>query len=145
VTIDLSPSLGGVWGDCARSFYVENGRSVAIPQAREFAEGAELQRLLHEQLCATTTRGTTFGEACSAATAAIRRAGFECIDFLGNVGHSIESSPADRIYLEPENPRPLGDVGLFTFEPHIRKLGGQWGFKHENIYYFDDDGRLIEL
>jgi Xaa-Pro aminopeptidase len=145
VTVDLSPSLHGVWGDCARSFYVESGRCLAIPQSPEFVAGAALQCELHEQLLRGTTRDTTCGEAYSAALELIRRSGYECLDFLANVGHSIERSPADRIYLEPENPRPLGDLGLFTFEPHIRKLGGRWGFKHENIYYFGDDGRLTEL
>ena len=29
---------------------------------------------------------------------------------------------------------------LFTFEPHIRKVGKKWGFKLENIYYFSAVG-----
>jgi Xaa-Pro aminopeptidase len=145
VTVDLSLMRRGVWGDCARSFYVENGRCVAHPQKLEFVAGATLERGLHEKLLRDSTRSTTCGEACSAALELIRQCGYECLDFLGNVGHSIETAPADRVYLEPGNMRPLGDLGLFTFEPHIRKVGGRWGFKHENIYYFNDDGRLIEL
>ncbi|MFT5693600.1 MAG: hypothetical protein ACI92E_002943, partial [Oceanicoccus sp.] len=30
---------------------------------------------------------------------------------------------------------------LFTFEPRTRKVDCSRGFKHENIYFFDSDGR----
>jgi len=145
VTVDVSPLRGGVWGDCARSFYVENGCCVASPQSIEFQEGAALEQSLHDQLLRSISRETTCGAAYESALAAVEVAGYECLDFIQNIGHSIETSPADRVYLEPGNPRRLGDVGLFTFEPRIRKFGERWGFKHENIYYFDDDGRLSEL
>jgi len=29
----------------------------------------------------------------------------------------------------------LSDASYFTFEPHIRRKAGVWGFKHENIYF----------
>jgi hypothetical protein len=66
------------------------------------------------------------------------------LDFLGNIGHSIELTPADRRYIETGNEQRLGNVRLFTFEPHIRTVGGAWGFKHENIYYFSGN-ELQEL
>ena len=69
---------------------------------------------------------------------------FENLDFRGNTGHTIETDQAKRRFIEEENIQKLGDAELFTFEPHIRKLGGAWGFKHENIYYFRD-GRAQEL
>jgi hypothetical protein len=31
------------------------------------------------------------------------------------------------------------EAGLFTLEPHIRLISGSYGFKHENIYYFEDE------
>jgi len=34
---------------------------------------------------------------------------------------------------------------LLTFEPHVRAVGGRWGFKHEEIYRFDASGRVIPL
>ena len=37
-----------------------------------------------------------------------------------------------------------GDVTFFTFEPHISIKGSKYGFKKENIYYFDN-GNLVEL
>ena len=39
VTIDLSPKCGTYWGDCARSFVVENGRVVESSSALEMVEG----------------------------------------------------------------------------------------------------------
>src|SRR6185503_15887218 len=36
VTIDLSPSCDGYWGDCARSFFVEDGRVSSAPQLPDF-------------------------------------------------------------------------------------------------------------
>ena len=36
-------------------------------------------------------------------------------------------------------------VSFFTFEPHVRQANGRWGFKHEEIYYFDSGHRLHAL
>ena len=38
----------------------------------------------------------------------------------------------------------LADVKYFTFEPHIAFPDSKYGYKKENIYYFDEAG-LIEL
>ncbi len=144
VTVDLSPSSAGVWGDCARSFFVEGGQCVDVPKNPEFRRGADVQRELHESVRSFATPATTFQELFEFSNAQIRSLGFENLDFLGNVGHSIESSPGDRRYIQAGNGQQLGSVGLFTFEPHVRALGGSWGFKHENIYYFSG-GQLQEL
>ena len=50
----------------------------------------------------------------------------------------------DRIYIEKGNKSKLDDVALFTFEPHISISGSKYGYKRENIYYFED-GRIKEL
>jgi Xaa-Pro aminopeptidase len=145
VTIDLSPMLNGAWGDCARSFYIEGGRTVEIPSGSEFLAGLEAEHLLHARMIGFTTPKTTFQDLFEFANGEIYALGFENLDFLRNVGHSIESHPNRRRYIQAENSLPLGEVALFTFEPHIRAAGGRWGFKHENIYYFDSDGRIAEL
>jgi hypothetical protein len=75
----------------------------------------------------------------------IKANGFENLDFLGNVGHSIATRREDRQYIEAQNVRQLRDVPFFTFEPHVREVGGNWGFKHENIFYFNQDGRVEKL
>ena len=81
-----------------------------------------------------------------AANARIIKAGFENLDFAGNLGHSIERTREDRRYLESGSATCLGGVSPFTFEPHIRRRShGRWGFKHENIDMFDAAGVLVEV
>jgi len=145
ITIDLSPLRNGVWGDCARSFPIENGRCTFVPQSSEFARGIEVETFLHQAMQAFVTPATTFEELFAFGNAEIKRLGFENLDYLGNLGHSIASTREDRRYIEPNNTMPLGSVPFFTFEPHVRQTNGAWGFKHENIYYFDSEQRLLAL
>jgi Xaa-Pro aminopeptidase len=145
VTVDLSPVRNGYWGDCARSFYVENGAVVDTPSSTDFAEGKRFLETLHTDMIAFVTPQTSFGQLFHWANERIKAGGFENLDFLGNVGHSIATQRQGRQYIEAGNAGRLSDVPLFTFEPHIRKVGGRWGFKHENIFFFDPHGRLEEL
>lgn len=62
----------------------------------------------------------------------------------GNLGHSIVRRKADRIYIEKGNNKKLGDVNYFTFEPHISIAGSKYGYKRENIYYFENQ-KIEEL
>ncbi len=75
----------------------------------------------------------------------IKTSGFENLDFLGNVGHSIATHRSDRQYIEAANHKRLGDVPFFTFEPHVREVGGRWGFKREDIFYFNESSRVEVL
>lgn len=70
--------------------------------------------------------------------------GFVNLDFMGNLGHSIVKIKSDRVYIEKGNMTKLGDVKYFTFEPHIGFPNSKYGYKKENIYYFDENG-LMEL
>lgn len=74
----------------------------------------------------------------------IVKKGFLNLDFLGNLGHSIVKNKNDRIYIEKENCKKLSDVEMFTFEPHISISNSKYGYKREDIYYFDN-GRLTKL
>ena len=58
--------------------------------------------------------------------------------------HSIVRRKEDRIYIEKGNTSKLGDVEFFTFELHISKRDSMFGYKKENIYYFEN-GVLKEL
>jgi Xaa-Pro aminopeptidase len=145
VTVDLSPRSGDVWGDCARSFYVEEGVARLAPSAPEFVSGYDAQRRLHQKMRMFVRPGTSFHDLYEFANEQIREEGFENLDFLGNVGHSICQHRDDRLYIEAGNRRRLSEAACFTFEPHIGQPGGRWGFKHENIYYFDDSGVVMEL
>jgi Xaa-Pro aminopeptidase len=145
VTVDLSPRSGDIWGDCARSFYVEEGVARVEPTTPEFVSGYEAESRLHRKMRAFVRPDTSFHDLYEFANAQIREEGFENLDFLGNVGHSICQHRDDRQYIEAGNHRRLGEVACFTFEPHISQHGGRWGFKHENIYYFDNSGAVMEL
>ena len=48
----------------------------------------------------------------------------------------------DRVYIEKGNMTKLGDVKYFTFEPHISFPDSKYGYKKENIYYFDENGLM---
>ena len=145
VTVDLSPMRGGLWGDCARTIPIEDGRCAFTPQVLEFRRGLEVEALLHQAMQEFVTPSTTFEELFAFGNSEIKRLGFENLDYLGNLGHSIASSRNARRYIEPGNRSPLSAVSFFTFEPHVRQANGRWGFKHEEIYYFDSGHRLHAL
>ena len=145
VTVDLSPSLKGIWGDCARSYFIENGRCTNNPQLVEFREGKSAQAVLHREMKEFVTPGTRFSDLFEFGNQKIKELGFENLDFLGNLGHSIETETSARCFIDRTCHESLGSVQLFTFEPHIRKIGGSWGFKHENIYYFTQSGHVQVL
>ena len=45
--------------------------------------------------------------------------------------------------LDPDSGRPVEQVRAEVCPGKIN--GGEWGFKHENIYYFDSSGAVMEL
>ncbi len=135
----------GQWGDCARSFCVEQGRVAFAPNDPAFAAGIAFLRRLHSAMRLFVTVRTTFHELAVWTARQIESAGFVNLDFRGNVGHSIAARSEDRLYIEADNHRSLGEVSFFTFEPHLRAAGERWGFKHEDIFFFDAVGRIEEL
>ena len=144
VSVDLSPVIDGVWGDCARSFFIEDGTYTESPSNPEFRAGLLAERSLHKSMVEFARPTTTFGELASFAMTELARLGFDNLD-PDCFGHSIEDHRDSRIYIEPGIDVPLGSVAFFTFEPHVRKVGGYHGFKHEDIYYFDGSGRAHAL
>ena len=146
ITIDLSPQNEDTWGDFARTLIIQNGAVVETEQVlnTEWREGLEMEEYLHEELFRFVTPQTTFEELYYYMNRVIEEKGFINLDFMGNLGHSIERQKNDRIYIGKGNKNQLGDVAYFTFEPHISVLGSKFGYKKENIYYFDN-GKLKEL
>ncbi len=140
VTVDLAPERNGYWGDFARSFIVENGKVVEpqLAHLSELVEGIEIEKKFHKEFQDFVTIDTSFKQASVHMSAMINALGFENLDLSHNqnLGHSIVKQKDDRIYLEAGNTALLKSVNLFTFEPHIKKNGGKYGFKHEEIYYF---------
>ena len=145
VTVDLSPCDGALWGDCARSYCVEDGVVVQSPRDAELMAGLRMQLRIHEALREMARPATTIDDVCSMAAAILRDEAYENLDFHQNFGHTIVETRDARAWVEPGNRTTLADVGLFTFEPHVRAIAGRWGFKHEDIYYIDSSGRLAVL
>jgi Xaa-Pro aminopeptidase len=145
VTVDLSPSVDNIWGDCARSFVIENGKVVNHPKNQEFKEGLEVEKHLHNEMKKYVNPHTTFSELYAFGNTLIDNLGWKNLDFLKNLGHSIEVNPSNRKFIDSECSEQLGSVSYFTFEPHISKKEGVWGFKHENIYYFNEEAEINEL
>lgn len=147
VTIDLSPQVGDVWGDYARTIVLEDGavvRRVEDIRNEEWRNGLAMEERLHAELARFATPETTFEQLYAYMNALITVQGFVNLDYLGNLGHSIERRREDRVYIEKGNALRLGDVALFTFEPHISVAGSPFGYKMENIYRFEE-GRIVEL
>ena len=147
ITVDLSPQVGDIWGDYARTIILEDGnviQSVNEISCDEWRAGLEMEIKLHEKMAAFVTPETSFEELYYHMNDYITAEGFVNLDFAGNLGHSIVRRKEDRVYIEKGNKTKLGDVRYFTFEPHISTVGSKYGYKRENIYFFDN-GRIKEL
>lgn len=142
ITIDLSPQYQCVWGDYARTIIIENGKiieNIDDIQCEEWKMGLKMENLLHHELVNFVTQETTFHELYEHMNEFILKNGYINLDFLGNLGHSIEKRSEDRIYIEKDNNKRLSDVIYFTFEPHISLPDSFYGYKKENIYYFKEN------
>lgn len=146
VTIDLSPQCENIWGDYARTIIIENGTVVDKFQVsnEEWKRGLLMEDKLHSEMIAFVNMETTFEELYYHINELILNEGFINLDFMGNLGHSIVKNKNERVYTEKGNIQKISDVKYFTFEPHISVPGSKYGYKKENIYYFDN-GKLVEL
>lgn len=147
ITIDLSPQVNRIWGDYARTIILEDGCAVELTENitnPEWRRGLEMERKLHEELFRCACPDMTFEELYFHMNKFIVENGFINLDFLGNLGHSIVQEKKDRIYIEKGNQTKLGDVQYFTFEPHISVTRSLFGYKQEDIYYFEK-GQLKKL
>lgn len=147
ITIDLSPLDNEIWGDCSRSFVVEDGKikNLESMRSKEFLDGIKNEEKLHKDFKNYVKTGMTFEDVYQFLNAKITEYGYINLDFMGNVGHTIETDRNDRLYFEKGNTNKLTDDMLFTFEPHISTSEKKWGFKCENIYFFGEDKKIEEL
>ncbi len=145
ITIDLSPMKEGACGDCARSFIFERNQINPKNCSVEFKIGMKFITGLHNNLQKYATPNMTFEDLYNIFNSEIVNTGFENLDFNRNLGHSITNNLSERDFIEKGNKKKLSDVDMFTFEPHIRSLKNSWGFKLEDIYYFNEDGKLQKL
>lgn len=140
LTIDLSPQIGNIWGDYARTIILENGKvvdDIELIQNQEWKSGLQIEEKLHAELLTFVTKETTFEELYYYMNEFILKNGFVNLDFMGNLGHSIVKVKSDRVYIEKGNKSKLGEVKYFTFEPHIAFPDSKYGYKKENTYYFE--------
>ena len=147
ITIDLSPQCKNVWGDYARTIIIENGtvvNHIENIQNSEWHNGLLMEEALHNELIRFVAPDVTFEELYYFMNDYIRNNGYINLDFLGNLGHSIEKDKNDRIYIEKGNKKKLSEMNYFTFEPHISTKSSLYGYKKENIYHFENN-RLVEL
>lgn len=147
VTVDLSPQCDHIWGDFARTIIIEEGHvvdNIKCIQNAEWKAGLLMEQRLHQELFDFVDERTTFEELFYHMNSKIVSEDFVNLDFLGNLGHSIEKRSEDRIYIEKGNQTRLGDIPYFTFEPHISRPDSVFGYKWENIYYFEN-GKLKVL
>ena len=147
ITIDLSPQSVDTWGDYARTIIIENGRVVNEIEDisnNEWRNGLMMEKKLHDKMTQIVSEDMTFEDLYYQINDYIKSEGYINLDFMGNLGHSIVRNKDDRIYIEKGNMAKLGDVNFFTFEPHISISGSKYGYKRENIYYFED-GKIKEL
>src|SRR5207302_843923 len=62
VTVDVSPARNGRWGDCARSFFIEQGRAISVPKSVELSSGKQFLESLHAEMRTFVRPETTFHE-----------------------------------------------------------------------------------
>ncbi len=142
ITIDLSPQIDDTWGDYARTIIIENGcvvKSVDKIKCDEWQDGLRMEKKLHEKMKEIVSPHMTFEDLYYQMNEYIKDEGYINLDFMGNLGHSIVRKKDDRIYIEKGNKTKLADVSYFTFEPHISVSGSKYGYKREDIYFFDND------
>lgn len=145
VTVDVAPEIDGIWGDCARSFFLKDGRLVPPEEAGpEQAEGMAAEAALHAHLLEVARPEMRFQELHALMAAKLAELGFENLDFLGNFGHNIGDDLHGRAYMDARCTVRLDSVPMFTFEPHIAKPGRPLAFKYEEVYRFEN-GRLRVL
>lgn len=141
ITIDLSPQIRRVWGDYARTIIIENGKTVEnIEDIKntQWKNGLMFEEQLHKHLTEFSNPNTTFEDLYYEMNNMICENGFVNLDFNNNLGHSICHYKTSRIYIEKNNKRKLSSVKYFTFEPHIALPNGNYGYKKENIYSFEN-------
>lgn len=147
ITVDLSPQKDNIWGDFARTIIIEEGsviEDINDINNKEWKNGILMEELLHKELERFVTVNTTFEELYIHINEFIKKNDYINLDFMGNLGHSIEKKKNNRVYIEKGNKMKLLEATMFTFEPHISMENSQYGYKKENIYLFRNN-ELTEL
>lgn len=103
ITIDLSPQCKKVWGDYAETIIVQDGivvNNVDLIDNKEWKELLLFEEKLHNELISFVGTHTSFEQLYLYMNDFILKNGYVNLDFISNLGHSIESSKRKRIYIE---------------------------------------------
>ncbi len=147
ITVDVAPTVRGGWGDITRGFVMEKGRLIPWQESEdeEIREGMLLEEELHRSLIGFVGPKTTFAELHRHTEEILSAHGYYNCDYHGNFGHTIENDRKDRVTIIPEETRSIAGYGRpITYEPHICRIGGTKGIKHEVMYVFAG-GKLEEV
>lgn len=93
ITVDLSPQKDNIWGDFARTIIIEEGsviEDINDINNKEWKNGILMEELLHKELKRFVTVNTTFEELYIHINEFIKKNDYINLDFMGNLGHSIE-------------------------------------------------------
>ncbi len=137
ITIDVAPMKGIGWGDMTRTYAIEDGECLPWDQSSncELIEGMRFELELHNMLINSVDNNTTFADIHEMTNKLLDEKGYYNCDYHGNFGHSIEIHPDNRVTIIPGVDIKISDYGKpITYEPHICKIGGKIGVKHENMY-----------
>lgn len=147
ITIDVSPTISTGWGDMARSFIMENGKIIPWQESsnQEIRESMEMEMKLHELFLEWVKEDTTFSDLHRLTNDYLNKHGYINLDYHGNFGHSIENRSSDRVTIIEGVDIVISKYDKpITFEPHICKINGSYGVKHENIYFYHD-GKMEDI
>lgn len=128
--VDVHPiSPGGAWGDCTRTALVGDGA-----EARDaLAELADI----HAATLAACRPGMPASELFGGCLQRIEAAGFELLDQLANIGHSLTAGAAYlHAFIDASNDTPMW--GAWAIEPFVGR--GALGVKLEDLVWFGRDG-----
>lgn len=142
ITVYLSPTLEHYWGDCARSFAVENGAVTQHPAILEWRAGLYFLTELQQKMMRMVRPDTSFAQLFEWTNLTIRQRGFVNLECQNHIGHNFARTRADRELIDADNTKKLGDTPFFSYESFVRLKGGSWGFKREDVFFFDEHEQL---
>lgn len=130
--IDVHPVVDGWWGDCTRTFVVGDHPDY-------FEAKAEIERI-HETVMAAAHPGMAANELWSAFNDCIAGTGWNHLDRLGNIGHSIGQNVSyTQGYIDRHNTTPMW--GGWAVEPFVGNH--LYGVKLEDVIWFGQEGCTV--
>jgi Xaa-Pro dipeptidase len=131
--VDVHPvDAAGWWGDCTRTALVGD-------DAEAHAALAELESI-HAATLAACRPGMPASELFGLCAERIAAAGFELLDQLGNIGHSLGAGAAYLDgFIDASNDTPMW--GAWAIEPFVGL--GSWSLKVEDVVWFGRDACTV--